>query len=189
MKRIKTLLVLSFFTSFLSLTVISCSYDKTPETITDTVKVDSSRARIVSLGTRAIKKNIAAKSYYYKNLATFEKGETTFQLEDWANLINKKISFVVLYEANAPWAEILKSGELKITGDDQMNGLMASYDLEITKQFAIDDSNEGIVMVPKSILENPIETARKISTVDHVLMVHIKEVSPPANTVTSGTEK
>ncbi|MFT5647420.1 MAG: hypothetical protein ACI976_002110 [Aureispira sp.] len=185
MKRIKTLLVFSFFTTFLSLIVISCTNDKTP----DTVKVDSSSTPTLSLGTRTVKKNIAAKSYYYKNLVTFEKGATTFELEDWANLINKKISLIVLYEAHAPWAEVFKPGKLEITGNDQMNGLMESYNLEIIKQFAINDSNEGIVMVPKSILENPIETARKISMVDHVLMVHIKEVPTPTNIATSGTEK
>ena len=189
MKRIKNLLAFSLFTSFLALIVISCTNDKTSDTTTDMVKIDSSSTRILSLGTRTIKKSIAAKSYYYKNLATFEKGKTAFKLEDFANLINKEISLVVLYEAHAPWAEVFKSGEFEITGDDQMNGLMESYNLQIIKQFAIDDSNEGIVMVPKSPLENPIETARKISMVDHVLMVHIKEVPTPTNTVTSSTEK
>ncbi|MBL4648126.1 MAG: hypothetical protein JKY03_00215 [Aureispira sp.] len=191
MRRIKKILAFSFFASFLSLIVISCTNKETTETTTttSTVKVDSSITDTLSSGTRTLKNNIAAKSYYYKNLATFEKGKTTFELEDLANMTNKEISLVVLYEANAPWAEVFKSGIFEITGDDQMNGLMESYDLEIIKQFAIDGSYEGIVMEPKSILQNPIEAAREVSMVDHVLMVHIKEVPIITNTNTADTEK
>lgn len=190
MKRIKTLLVFSFFASFLSLTIVSCTNNETTNTAdATTMKADSSITDTSSLGTRTVKKKIAAKSYYYKSLASFEKGKTTLELEDLAGLADKKVSLVVLYEASAPWAEIFNSGKFEITGDDHMNGLIDSYNLLITKQFAIDDANEGIVMEPKATLEDPIEAAREVSMVDHVLMVHVKEVPTPTNTVTADTEK
>ena len=192
MKRIKNLLIFSFFASFLSLGIISCTnnedYKNTIDTTTTTI-VDSSVIKTLSLGTRAVKKQIAAKSYYYKNLATFEKGQATFELEDLANWTDKKVNLVILYEANAPWAEILNLGEFEITGDDLMNGLMEPYDLEIIKQFTIDGSNKGIVMEPKSNLKNPSEVAREVSMVDHVLMVHLKKVPTATNLVTVDIEK
>lgn len=190
MKRIKILSVFSFLISFSSLFLISCTNSEaTDTTITTTVKVDSSITDTISSGTRTVKKKIAAESYYYKNLVTFEKGKTTTKLEDLANLTDKKVNLVVLYEADAPWAQIFNSGAFEITGNDQMNALMTSYNLQIIQQFAIDDSNEGIVMEPTVILNNPIETAREVSMVDHVLMVHIKEVPNTINKVTADTEK
>jgi hypothetical protein len=190
MKRIKILLVFSILASFFSLTVVSCSNNDTTvaaTTTTTTAKADSSITDTFSLETRTLKKNIAAKSYYYKTLASFEKGITKSDLEELANLVGKKVSLVVLYEANAPWAETFNSGNFEITGDDQMNGLMASYDLQIVQQFSIDASNKGIVMEATTTLENPIEAAREVSMVDHVLMVNIKEV--PATIVTADSEK
>lgn len=190
MKRIKTLLVWSFFASFLSLIIVSCTNETTTNTTnTTTVTSDSSIADTSAMGTRTVKKKVAAKSYYYKNLASFEKGKTTLELEDLADLTDKKVSLVVLYEANAPWAEIFNSGKFEITGDDHMNGLMQSYNLQIIQQFAIDQANEGIVMEPKLTLENPIEAARELSMVEYVLMVHVKEVPKSTSTVTADTEK
>lgn len=197
MKRLKNLLVFSFFASFLSVAVVSCSSNETTNTTdlaatnttTAVAKIDSSITDTIISGTRDVKQNIAAKSYYYKNLASFEKGETKTRLEDLANLADKKVSLVVLYEAGAPWAEIFHSGNFEITGDDQMNGLMASYNLQITAQFVINDSNEGIVMEPNEMLENPLEAARELSMVDHVLMVNLKEVPSTENTATVNTEK
>jgi hypothetical protein len=186
MKRIKTVLTFSFFASFLSLIVISCT--STNDETTSTTDIATVRINSPIKDTRNANK-IAAKSYYYKNLVTLEKGKTTFELDDLANLVNKKVHFVVLYKADAPWAEIFQSGEFEITGDDQMNGLMAAYDLKIIKRFTIDGSNEGIVMEPKSILENPIEAALKVSMVEHVLMVNIKEVPTTTTTLTVDTEK
>lgn len=190
MKHIKILLIFGFFASFLSLTTVSCTNNETTDTTSaTTVKADSSIADTSSLGTRTVKNKVAAKSYYYNNLASFKKGKATLELEDLASLAGKKVSLVVLYEANAPWAEFFNSGKFEVTGNDHMNGLMDSYNLQITQQFAIDDANEGIVMEPKTALENPIEAAREVSMVDHVLMVHLKEVPTSTNTVTADTEK
>jgi hypothetical protein len=191
MKRINFLLISSFFASFLSLFVISCSNNATTDTVDNntTVKADSSVTDTIAAGTRTIKKKIAAESYYYKNLITVENGMITSKLKDLANLADKKVNLVVLYEADAPWAQIFNSGAFEITGDDQLNTLMEYYGLQIIQQFAIDASNEGIVMEPISLLENPIETAREVSTVEHVLMVHIKEIPTAKNKVTTDTEK
>jgi len=95
----------------------------------------------------------------------------------------------VLYETNAPWAEIFNSGKFEITGDDHLNGLMESYNLQIIQQFAIDDANEGIVMQPTVILDDPVEAAREISMVDHVLMVHVKEIPASTNAAIADTEE
>lgn len=187
MKPIKILLVFSFL---FSLILISCTNNEAADTTTTTTaKSDSSITDTISSGTRTVKKKIAAESYYYKNLVTFEKGKTSTKLEELANLVDTKVNLVVLYEADAPWAQIFNSGAFEITGNDQMNTLMESYNLQIIQQFAIDDSNEGIVMEPTLMLKNPIETAREVSMVEHVLMVHIKEVPSDTSKVTADTEK
>lgn len=139
--------------------------------------------------TRAIKKKVAAKAYYYRNLASISKGKSDLSLKDIANIKDKKINLVVLYQANAPWAHIFSTGRFEITGDDRLNGLMESYDLEIIQQFVIDDSNEGIVIEAKTQLDNPVEMAREISMVDHVLMVHIKELPELQEEGTANREK
>ncbi|WP_052595132.1 hypothetical protein [Aureispira sp. CCB-QB1] len=189
MKRIKTLLVFAVFASLLSLVVVACTNNEASNTTDTTTKADSSIIDTSTLGTRTVKKKVAAKAYYYKSLASFEKGKVSLELEDLASLADKKVSLVVLYEANAPWAQIFSSGEFSITGDDHLNGLMESYNLQIIQQFAIDDANEGIVMEPKEILEDPIEAAREVSMVEHVLMVHVKEVPESTSTAIADTEK
>lgn len=190
MKRVKTLMVFFLLTSFLSLTVVSCTNNEEETKTTNTTTTsDSSIVDTSSLGTRTVTKKISAQAYYYKSLASFSKGAATLELDDLATLADKKVSLVVLYESNAPWAEVFNSGKYEITGNDHLNGLMESYNLEITQQFAIDDENEGIIMQPKENLDDPIEVAREVSMIDHVLMVHLKEVPPATSTVTADTEK
>ena len=74
MKRIKNLLVFSFLASFSSLIAVSCSSNETTDTASTVVKttetiakVDSSINDTISLGTRTVKKQIAAKSYLQSN--------------------------------------------------------------------------------------------------------------------------
>lgn len=130
----------------------------------------------LELKTRSSKKKVAARAYYHKNIVSFSKGKPTIDLKTIADLTNTPVNLVVLYEARAPWAQIFKSGVLEITGNQKLNRILDTYGLQITQQFAIDNSNEGIVMEPLTSLEDPLKTAQDISEVDHVLMVHIKEL-------------
>jgi hypothetical protein len=62
---------------------------------------------------------------------------------------------------------------------------METYQLEIVKQFDLDDDNEGFVLEHiGELLDNPIEMARELSMVDYVFMVHIKEIPSDDDTVT-----
>lgn len=178
MKNLKQILSFSFvlLTVFFLATSCADQADNNKMT-TDSTGEDNSK----NLNTRALKKKkVESKAYYYKSLASFKKGETNVDLSTLADLQGKQVNLVVLYDATAPWAEIFSEGEFSITGDDQLNGLMASYELEIIQQFALDAENEGIVMEPAATLENPIEAARELSMVDHVLMVEVKEVPAEA---------
>ena len=136
-----------------------------------------SEAQTSTLNTRSTQQRIEAEAYHYKTIAAFRDGEAE-HLADLAALQGKPINFVILYEALAPWAEVFGTGQYQQTGDDHLNGLMESYNLEIVKQFAIDDENEGLVLEPNNAIENPIEAAKELSMVDHVLMVEVKEVPP-----------
>lgn len=169
MKVLKNLLQSSLLV-VLSIMVVSCSSDQTETADANTTDVESTE-----LNTRGVNK-ISAKAYYYKSLATFEHGHAKVDLKDIANLEGKKVNLVILYEADAPWAEVFNSGRYDRTGNDNLNGLMESYELEIVKQFAIDEDNEGLVLEPNANLENPVQAARELSMVDNVLMVHVKEV-------------
>lgn len=121
---------------------------------------------------------IEADAYHYRSLARFKDGQSEFLMEDLAALQGKEVNFVLLYEAMAPWAKGFETGEYDNTGDDNLNGLMESYGLEIVKQFAIDDENEGLVLEPTTAIDNPIQAAKELSMIDHVLMVEMKEVPP-----------
>lgn len=170
MKVLKNLLQFGFL-AILSVMVVSCSSDKTETADANTADVEST-----DLNTRGMASKVSAKAYYYKSLASFTHGQAKMDLKDLASLEGKKVNLVVLYEADAPWAETFNSGKYDKTGNDNLNGLMESYELEIVRQFAIDEDNEGLVLEPNAILENAVETARELSMIDNVLMVHVKEV-------------
>jgi len=170
MKILNNLLKFGLLT-ILSIMVVSCSSDQTETTDTNTTDVESTE-----INTRSASSKIAAKAFYYNSLATFKDGSADVDIAKLATLKGKKVNLVVLYEADALWAEIFNSGKYDQTGNDVFNGLMASYELDIIQQFAIDEDNEGLVLEPNTLLENPVEAAREISMVDHVLMVQIKEV-------------
>lgn len=166
MKKYQSILSLFCFVAFFSILVSSCASN-------DTTDIDP------NLNTRNLMQKVSAKAYHYKNLASFAKGKAEMQLTDLAQLQGKQVNLILLYEASAPWADNFDRGEYSITGNDILDGLLKSYNLEITQQFAIDEENEGIVIESKTALDSPIEAARQLSLVDHVLMVHLKEV--PSN--------
>lgn len=175
MKQLKTILSLSLV-AFLSLSLtIACQSNEDASTAdnntTTTEDTDTSK-----IPTRSLTKSIKTKAYHYKNLASFAHGQAKLNLDDLASLEGKLVNLVVLYDASAPWANNFNEGNYETTGSDHLNGLLESYLLEITQQFAIDDDNEGLVLEATKAIENPVEAARELSLVDHVLMVHVKEV-------------
>jgi len=168
MKVLKNYLQLSLL-ALLAVMVVSCSSDQTETADANKSDVET------EYSTRGIKSK-ANKVMGYASLATFEHGQAKLDLKDLASLEGKQVNLVVLYDAMAPWAETFNDGKYDSTGDDILNGLMQSYELEIIQQFAIDEENEGLVLEPSAKLDNPVEAARELSMVDHVLMVHVKEV-------------
>jgi hypothetical protein len=179
MKKLNYLLSFSFI-AIMAVLTISCNNEKENQTLGQDVIIESNE-----IFTRSHNAKVESKAYFYKSLATFENGTADVDINKLADLAGKQISFVVLYEADAPWAEVFHTGKFSITGDDNLNGLMESYELSIVEQFAIDESNEGFVLEGSSILDEPVEAARKISLVDHVLMVQVKE--SPDEDVTEDT--
>ena len=159
---------------FMSLLMGACGDASTPNgeltTIPTPIEAET------SINTRGNQQHVAIKAYHYKTLAAFKKGQVEVSLESLAALAGKQINLVVLYESVAPWAEAFNEGNYNTTGNDHLNGLMQAYELEIVKQFAIDVDNEGLVLEPNAILSDPVEAAKKLSMIDHVLMVEVKEV-------------
>lgn len=158
----------------MSLLLGSCGDTTTP---TEGITAAPASTEVESaINTRGTQQAVAIKAYHYKTLASFKKGEVEFTLDDVAAFAGKQINLVVLYEAVAPWAEVFNEGKYSTTGDDNLNGLMASYNLEIVKQFAIDPDNEGLILESNTTLDDPIAAAKELSMIDHVLMVEVKEV-------------
>lgn len=158
-------------TGILALLLITACNQPAP-TPEPTADVESS-----TLNTRSTQQRIEVAAYHYKTLASFRDGEVQ-HIADVANLAGEKVNFVLLYEALAPWAEGFSTGDYTKTGNDHLNGLMEVYNMEIVKQFAIDDENEGLVLEPNALVEDPIGAAKDLSLIDHVLMVEVKEVPP-----------
>lgn len=177
------ILSLPIFIVTLSLVVTSCQNNQSNKEVAMD-KIDTEQ-------TRSTKHKIMSKAYHYKSLANITKGNTDISFEEFASLGDKNVSFVVLYEASAPWSEIFTTGIYEETGSDLFNGLIESYALEITDQFAIDDDTEGLVLDPLDTIDNPIEAAREISLIENVLMVQVKEVPkevPVENQETASTD-
>ncbi len=120
---------------FVSLLAGSCG-DATTTSSDLTPAPAPTSEEVEEINTRGTQQQVAIKEYHYKTLAAFNKGQAEFSLNDLAALAGKQINLVVLYEARAPWAEIFNEGRFNTTGDDNLNGLMAAYNLEIVKQFA-----------------------------------------------------
>lgn len=179
MKVLKNFVQISFL-AVLAIMVVSCSSDQTETTNANAADVETNE-----INTRGMANKVSAKAYYYKSLASFAAGQAKLDLKDLASLEGKQVNLVVLYEADAPWAAPFNTGKYNTTGDDKLNGLIQSYELEIVRQFSIDDENEGFVLEANGKLENPVEAARELSMIDHVLMVHVKEV--PAEEETEET--
>lgn len=169
---------------FVSLLLSSCENSMTSkDNLAATPAPDEVEAEI---NTRGNQQHIAIKAYHYKTLAAFKKGQAeNISLEDLAALAGKQVNLVVLYESIAPWAAPFNEGKYETTGNDHLNGLMEAYNLEIVKQFAIDADNEGLVLESNTTLENPVEAAKELSMIDHVLMVEVKEI--PAEELDNST--
>ncbi|MFK7797915.1 MAG: hypothetical protein AB8E82_10715 [Aureispira sp.] len=159
---------------FIVLLLSSCSSETTPNS--ELAQTPTTNETESSVNTRGTQQQIAIKAYHYKTLASFKKGKAEISMQDLATLAGKQVNLVVLYEAVAPWAEGFNDGYYSSTGNDYLNGLMESYNLEIIKQFSIDGDNEGLVLEPNATLSNPVEAAKDLSMVEHVLMVEVKEV-------------
>jgi len=112
-------------------------------------------------------------------LASFQEGKLTKDIK-LANLEDKNVNLVVLYDATIPWAAVFNSGNVKKTGDDGFNTLLGKFNLSIVKQFELDADNEGLVLEPNTKITDAIQAAREISMIDGVLMVHVKETSATA---------
>ncbi len=179
----KNLLSFSFVLAiFASFVFTSCSTDKTSNIASQAagVSADNKTNRALQEVAVSAKKAVAAE-YSYKTLASFKNGVSTMDLAAVAALQNESVSLVVLYDSGAKWATNFNAGDFSKTGDDVLNGLMASYELAITKHFELDEFNEGIVLESaKGQVSNPVEAAREISMVDGVLMVEVKQTPKEA---------
>lgn len=181
MKSMKNFLNLGLLVALVAVFTVACNSD-TPNTTatttdkTDVVKTQQPDATAADFQTRSL--NAVAAEMKYKSMATFQRGKTMndVDLSTLSDLEGKKVNLVVLYDSEAPWADVFGSGDVSKTGDDSFNGLLESYELAITKQFELDDMNEGLVLEPNDKLLSPVEAAREISMIDYILMVHVKEV-------------
>lgn len=152
---------------------------------TETSTLDSSDIESTEISTRGMETRVQSKAFHYKNLAAFENGSSVLTLENLAELEGKSFNFVLLYDAGASWATVFNTGDYSQTGNETLNALMDSYQLEIVEQFEIDEENEGIVLEPIGTVEQPLEAARELSLVDDVLMVQIKEVPTAEESATT----
>lgn len=126
--------------------------------------------------TRAVKKKVAAEAYYYRTLMSLVNGSITSTTVDGSTPTTGAVNLVMLYEANAPWADVFNDTNLGNSTDVNLNKLLESYNLQIVKQFSIDNNNMGLVLAPKDPNGDPVEIARNLSMVKHVLMVNIKKI-------------
>jgi len=126
--------------------------------------------------TRAVKKKVAAEAYYYRTLISLVNGSITSTIVDDNIPTTGDVNLVMLYEANAPWADVFNNTNLGNTNEVNLNELLESYNLQIVKQFSIDHNNMGLVLASKDPNGDPVEIARNLSMVKHVLMVNIKKI-------------
>lgn len=71
---------------------------------------------------------------------------------------------------------VIYNGDLtKMTTDDNspFKILLKTYNLDIQREFELDEKNKGIILVPIIPLLAPIEVGKDISLIDEILMVEV----------------
>ena len=117
------------------------------------------------------------KLYNTQSIAVIKNGEFVGGIDDLDEYMESSVNFLVVYESTAPWAETFNTGDVSITGDKVLNDLLFKYNLSIILQFEIDDMFEGILIEPGCDNSKFIEVAKRLSLVDFVMMVEIKNSS------------
>ena len=93
------LLSLPILLILISLLVISCNNNQVTQDV-DMEKIDTEQ-------TRSTKHKIMSSLSLQESLANITKGDADVTFESFASLGDKNVSFVVFYEASAPWSSIL----------------------------------------------------------------------------------
>jgi len=119
-------------------------------------------------------KKVSAKVLSYQSLATFENGAATLSLKDIADVNDKKINLVVLFDVSAPWANSIDVSNQAIE-NQPIKTLIDSYELTMLQEFDLDDENKGLVF-DINHQNTPVEAARELSMIEHIVLVHVKEV-------------
>lgn len=108
-------------------------------------------------------------------VATYTKEQPKSKIP-LAKLKNKKLNFLIIYNYDASWADTFNSGSFTKTGSEQFNQLIKKYKLTIVKLFEVDENREALVLEQENSPRKVISCAKKLSKIDDVLTVHIKDV-------------
>ena len=117
------------------------------------------------------------KSFKFKSLAAFEKGNANLSLEDLELLGNKDIGLVVFFDTDADWANVFNTGVYDKTGDEFLNRILSENNLTIVEQSDFDNTSDMLILEADKKLENPALAAKEISKIRGVQMVHLKDKS------------
>jgi hypothetical protein len=131
----------------------------------------------VNLNLRALSQKSYPEMYHYKTIASFAKGESIGELPEM--LEDRQISLAVVYDSDAPWAEVFNTGKINQTGNYIFNQLLNAYKMSIRNQFQIDGYNECLILDLNAPIEDVAQACKDISTIDHILVVNIKQWPSP----------
>ncbi|BDS14826.1 hypothetical protein [Aureispira anguillae] len=62
---------------------------------------------------------------------------------------------------------------LMTTNDAELKNFISIYNMELTRQFEINEFNKGLVLVPEYPIESPNEMAKELSIMNNILMIEI----------------
>lgn len=100
----------------------------------------------------------------------FRSGTSSF----WDQEEENKVKFTVIYQE--------KSGEMISDKNSEFNAILATYQLNITTPFELDQENKGLVLVSTIKQANPIKIGKELSLLDPVLMVTVDAPNKTSNT-------
>ena len=173
MKSLFALIPFGFVVFLLLGFVTSCQED-----------IKSNARAEINLISRAGNSEHYPEPYSYKTLISFANGHEIGAIPN--NLEHQQISIAIVYDNDAPWAESLTNESLT-TGDYKLNQLLTQNNLSIQHQFQIDGYNQCLILDLNTTMEDIALTCKKLSEIDHVSHVDIKEWPSSPHTSTAAS--
>lgn len=144
--------------------LLSCSSDETQVSTIDLIEFESSE-----LITRSSAKKFDSEIYYYKTIASFGLGSKSYSNQAIDKITNDQIYYLLKLDISSI------DSVSNISWNQNFENLKGEYSLSEVESFQVDQNTKIISLISNSKTTDPIDLAKKLSKIQFVFRVMIKE--------------